>query len=93
MKGKVAIITGGARGIGAAAVKLFALNGAHVIVADVLDELGINLANSIGGRYIHCDVSKEADMQSAVKLALAWKDHLDVIYNNAGRMLTTRVLN
>ncbi|KMT17748.1 hypothetical protein BVRB_2g034980 [Beta vulgaris subsp. vulgaris] len=84
LKGKVAIITGGARGIGAATVKLFASNGAYVVVADVLDELGVNLANSIGGRYIHCDVSKEADLESAVKLALAWKGRLDIIFNNAG---------
>ncbi|KAL2940188.1 Short-chain dehydrogenase reductase ATA1 [Bienertia sinuspersici] len=84
LKDKVAIITGGARGIGAATAKLFAFNGAYVVVADVLDELGVNLANSIGGRYIHCDVSKEGDVESAVKLALAWKGQLDIIFNNAG---------
>ncbi|KNA22389.1 hypothetical protein SOVF_034380 [Spinacia oleracea] len=84
LRGKVAIITGGARGIGATTAKLFALNGAYVVVADVLDELGINLAQSIGGRYIHCDVSKEADLEAAVNLALAWKGHLDIIFNNAG---------
>jgi len=84
LRGKVAIITGGARGIGAATAKLFALNGAHIIVADILDDLGTSLANSIGGRYIHCDVSKEAHVESAVQLALAWKGHLDIILNNAG---------
>lgn len=82
--GKVAVITGGARGIGAATAKLFAQNGAYVVIADLLDELGANLAESIGGRYIHCDVSKEADVESAIKLALTWKGGLDIMFNNAG---------
>jgi NAD(P)-dependent dehydrogenase (short-subunit alcohol dehydrogenase family) len=60
--GKVAVITGGARGIGAATAKVFAENGASVIIADILDELGTSLADSIGGRYIHCDVVNEADV-------------------------------
>ncbi|OIW07330.1 hypothetical protein TanjilG_11964 [Lupinus angustifolius] len=82
--GKVAVITGGARGIGAATATLFAENGAYVVVADVLDDLGATLAESIGGRYIHCDVSKEADVESAINLALAWKGNLDIMFNNAG---------
>ncbi|KAM0964335.1 hypothetical protein ACFX2C_020395 [Malus domestica] len=81
---KVAVVTGGARGIGAATAKLFAQHGAHVIVADILDELGATLADSIGGRYIHCDVSKEADVESAVELALKWKGRLDIMISNAG---------
>ncbi|KAK7340763.1 hypothetical protein VNO77_21476 [Canavalia gladiata] len=81
---KVAVVTGGARGIGAATAKLFAENGAHVIIADVLDEVGATVAESIGGRYIHCDVSKEGDVESAIELALAWKGHLDIMFNNAG---------
>ncbi|XP_050374882.1 short-chain dehydrogenase reductase ATA1 [Argentina anserina] len=81
---KVAVVTGGARGIGAAAAKLFAQNGAHVVVADILDDLGAALAESIGGRYVHCDVSKEADVESAVELALGWKGQLDIMFNNAG---------
>ncbi|OVA14275.1 Short-chain dehydrogenase/reductase SDR [Macleaya cordata] len=84
LKGKVAIITGGARGIGAATAKLFALNGANVIIADILDDLGHGLAESIGGCYIHCDVTKESDVESAVHLALTWKGQLDIMFNNAG---------
>ncbi|KAK4776506.1 hypothetical protein SAY86_005194 [Trapa natans] len=81
---KVAIITGGARGIGAGTARFFAQQGAHVVVADIMDELGTELAESIGGRYVHCDVAREADVEAAVKFALAWKGRLDVIFNNAG---------
>lgn len=84
MAGKVAVITGGARGIGAATAKVFVQNGAHVIIADILDDLGATLADSIGGRYIHCDVTKESDVESAVELALKWKGQLDIMFNNAG---------
>ncbi|XP_004491766.1 short-chain dehydrogenase reductase ATA1 isoform X1 [Cicer arietinum] len=81
---KVAVITGGARGIGAATAKLFAENGAHVIIADVLDDEGTKVAELIGGLYIHCDVSKESDIESAINLSISWKGHLDIMFNNAG---------
>lgn len=81
---KVAVVTGGAKGIGGATAKLMAENGAHVVIADILDELGTNLANSINGRFIHCDVSIESDVEAAVQLALTWKGKLDIMYNNAG---------
>lgn len=81
---KVAIITGGARGIGATTAKHFAENGAHVVIADILDNLGTTLADSIGGRYIHCDVTKESDVESTIELALKWKGQLDIMLNNAG---------
>ncbi|KAK4352730.1 hypothetical protein RND71_028248 [Anisodus tanguticus] len=73
LRGKVAVITGGARGIGAATARVFAENGAHVVIADILNELGASLAESIGGRYVNCDVSKEEEVESAVKLAVEWK--------------------
>ncbi|KAM3306094.1 short-chain dehydrogenase reductase ATA1 [Capsicum chacoense] len=82
--GKVALITGGARGIGAATASVFAENGAHVVIADILSELGASLAESIGGRYVQCDVSKEEEVESAVKLAVEWKGRLDIVFNNAG---------
>lgn len=84
LNGKVAVITGAARGIGGATARLLAEHGAHVVIADVLDDVGETLAESIGGRYIHCDVSKESDVERAVQLALAWKGKLDIMFTNAG---------
>ncbi|CAA7041749.1 unnamed protein product [Microthlaspi erraticum] len=84
LNNKVAIITGGARGIGAATARLFAENGAYVIVADILEKEGIHVADSIGGCYVHCDVSKEADVEAVVELAMRRKGRLDVMFNNAG---------
>ncbi|KDP38202.1 hypothetical protein JCGZ_04845 [Jatropha curcas] len=84
LRGKVAVITGGARGIGAATAKTFAENGASVVIADILDELGGSLADSIGGKYIHCNVVNEADVEAAINLALAWKGKIDIMFNNAG---------
>ncbi|XP_010557798.1 PREDICTED: short-chain dehydrogenase reductase ATA1 [Tarenaya hassleriana] len=84
LSNKVAVITGGARGIGAATAKLFAENGAYVVVADILDEEGKQVAESIGGMYVHCDVSREEDVEMAVQVAMARKNKLDVMFNNAG---------
>lgn len=58
-------VIGGARGIG-----LFTENGAYIIVADILEKEGIHMADPIGGCYVHCDVSKEADVEAAVELAM-----------------------
>ncbi|KAF3784663.1 Short-chain dehydrogenase reductase [Nymphaea thermarum] len=84
LKGRVAIITGGAKGIGAATAKLFADNGAHVIIADILDDVGLALAKQIGARYVHCDVACESDVEAAVDVALTWHGQLDIMLNNAG---------
>ncbi|XP_042410386.1 sex determination protein tasselseed-2-like [Zingiber officinale] len=86
LEGKVAVITGGASGIGEAAVKLFVSHGARVIVADVQDEKGEALCASLGGAasYVHCDVRLEADVKRAVDTAISLHGRLDVMFNNAG---------
>ncbi|XP_058083573.1 short-chain dehydrogenase reductase 3b-like [Magnolia sinica] len=87
LEGKVAIITGAASGIGEAAARLFAENGALVIIADVQDELGHQVVVSIGpdrSCYVHCDVRDEKQVQGAVDLALEKYERLDVMFSNAG---------
>nr|QQM18980.1 secoisolariciresinol dehydrogenase 15 [Kadsura heteroclita] len=84
--GKVAIITGGASGIGASTVRLFLKQGAKVIVADIQDELGHALCkdlNSDDVTYAHCDVSIEDDVRNTIKDVVARHGKLDVMFNNA----------
>jgi NAD(P)-dependent dehydrogenase (short-subunit alcohol dehydrogenase family) len=92
LDGKVALITGGASGMGMVASRLFAAEGAHIVLTDVADEAGEAVAKEIadaGGEaaYVHADVSKEADARSMVQDALERFGALHVLYNNAGVML------
>jgi 3alpha(or 20beta)-hydroxysteroid dehydrogenase len=84
--GKVAIITGAARGQGAAAARLFVAEGAKVLIGDVLDDLGTALADELGDAaiYRHLDVSNEDDWQGAVDEAVQTFGTVDVLVNNAG---------
>ncbi len=86
LKGKVAIITGGASGIGKASVKVFAEEGARVVLADQLDERGTSLAEELGPdvSYIHADVSQESDVKVVIDHALKKFGRLDCMFNNAG---------
>ena len=88
LEGKVALITGGARGQGAAEAMLFAREGAKVVIADVLDREGMAVAAEIaelGGEalYVHLDVSSETDWRQAVDAAVSSYGKLDVLVNNA----------
>lgn len=82
----MAIITGGASGIGATTVQLFHENGAKVVIADVQDSLGQALADKLGDGvcYIHCDVSNEDEITNLVDTTVAKYGKLDIMYNNAG---------
>lgn len=89
MDGKVALISGGARGMGASEARLFAREGAAVVIGDILDEEGEATAASIaadGGRcrHVRLDVTQEADWQAAVDAAVSHFGSLDVLVNNAG---------
>ncbi|WJX76798.1 Short-chain dehydrogenase reductase 2a [Trifolium repens] len=86
LEGKIAIVTGGARGIGEATVRMFVKHGAKVVIADVEDELGIMLANSLSPSttYIHCDVSIENDVENLVTSTVSRYGKLDIMFNNAG---------
>lgn len=84
LEGKVAVITGGASGIGEASVRLFAAEGAEVVVADVQDERGRRLASELGVEYVHADVTREEDVEAAVSYAVDVYGRLDCMFNNAG---------
>ena len=71
IKGKVFIVTGGASGLGEGTARMLAQAGATVVIADLQDERGAAVAAEIGGRFVHCDVSQEADGQRAVAEAVA----------------------
>lgn len=84
--GQVAMVTGGARGMGEAEIRRFAAEGAKVVIADILDEEGKRLAKEIGeaAMFVHLDVTQENDWDTGVA---AIEDHfgrLDVLVNNAG---------
>ena len=86
LEGKVALISGGARGMGAEEALLFAKEGAKVVIGDVLEE-GRNIAAEIpGGQaiFVRLDVTKEADWQRAVSMAEEVYKRLDILVNNAG---------
>src|SRR5258708_2629271 len=87
LDGKVAVITGGASGIGHAAVRLFVEEGCRVVIADLQDDKGAALAEELGGKsasYLHVDVSREADVSGAIAQAVARFGRLDCGFNNAG---------
>uniref|UniRef100_A0A0E0IUZ6 Ketoreductase domain-containing protein n=1 Tax=Oryza nivara TaxID=4536 RepID=A0A0E0IUZ6_ORYNI len=92
LAGKVAVITGGASGIGKATAAEFIKNGAKVIIADVQDDLGRSVAAELGrdAAYTRCDVADEAQVAAAVDLAVERHGHLDVLFNNAGVSGTVR---
>ncbi len=71
IQGKTFIVTGGASGLGEGTARMLAANGAQVVVADLQADRGEQVAASIGGRFVKCDVSQEADGQAAVAAALA----------------------
>lgn len=84
--GKVALVTGGARGIGAASARALVAEGAKVVLADVLDDEGKALADELGesARYVHLDVTSEEEWRAAVETTTTEFGRLDVLFNNAG---------
>ena len=92
LDGKVAIISGGAKGQGAEEARLFAQEGAKVIIGDILDREGMQIESEIaeqGGeaKFVHLDVSSEEDWSGAVDLSMREYGKLDILVNNAGILL------
>jgi NAD(P)-dependent dehydrogenase (short-subunit alcohol dehydrogenase family) len=96
LAGKVALISGGARGQGAAETRLFVREGAAVVFGDVLDDEGKTVEaeiRSAGGRatYVHLDVTREADWRAAVATAVQAYGRLNVLVNNAGILFRAKI--
>jgi cyclopentanol dehydrogenase len=92
LDGKVALISGGARGQGAVEAETFAREGARVVFGDIRDDDGRKVEAAIraaGGEatYVHLDVTSEADWESAVKTATSRYGRLDILINNAGILI------
>ena len=84
MEGKVALITGGSNGIGEGVARYLAAHGAQVVLADIDDDRGAQVAQDVGGRFIHADVSEPADSTAAVAFAVAEYGGLHLAHLNAG---------
>jgi len=95
LKGKAALITGGASGIGFATAKLFLEEGAKVAIADISEKNGLAAVKKLKkkGReviFIKADVSKEADARAMVKRTVDSFGRLDIVFNNAGILITKK---
>jgi NAD(P)-dependent dehydrogenase (short-subunit alcohol dehydrogenase family) len=86
LNGKIALVTGAARGIGAAIARACVAEGASVYVTDLLDDRGSCLAAELGpaARYHHLDVRRNDDWSAAIDIVLSTHGRLDVLVNNAG---------
>ncbi|MCL2581877.1 MAG: glucose 1-dehydrogenase [Streptosporangiales bacterium] len=93
LDGKVALISGGARGMGESHVRAFVAEGARVVFGDVLDDKGKEVAASLGdaARYVHHDVTSPEDWSAAVAAATDAFGRLDVLVNNAGILKRARI--
>ncbi|MCD6401794.1 MAG: beta-ketoacyl-ACP reductase [Anaerolineales bacterium] len=84
LKDKVCLITGGASGIGKATAKRFAEEGAKVVICDIVEEKGKEVAESIGGEFFKVDVSDRQSVQTWMDAVFAKYGRIDVLVNNAG---------
>jgi NAD(P)-dependent dehydrogenase (short-subunit alcohol dehydrogenase family) len=92
LTGAVALVTGGASGLGAATVRRLAAAGARLVIADLQDDKGEALAAEVGGGYSHADVTKEADVRAAADIAME-AGPLRALVNCAGIGPPARTLN
>ena len=96
LDGKVALISGGARGQGATEARMFAMEGAKVVFGDITDDEGKKVEAQIrelGGEatYVHLDVTKEPDWKAAVDTAVRTYGKLNVLVNNAGILIRKNI--
>ena len=96
LEGKVALISGGARGQGAVEARMFAEEGAKVIIGDILDDAGRQTEAQLRElgyecTYVHLDVTSETDWNAAVQTAVAAYGKLDILLNNAGILIRKNI--
>ena len=84
MSARIAIVTGAASGIGRAVAEALAADGAHVVVSDINQDAGAAVAQSLGGLFVHGDLSTRADCRALVDAALTRYGRVDILVNNAG---------
>lgn len=84
MKGRVALVTGGSNGIGAAVVRRLRTSGAEVVLADIDEPAGTAVAADIGAVFVKCDVREPDDLAAAVDVAVSTYGGLDLVHLNAG---------
>src|SRR5574337_251777 len=89
LESKIAIITGAARGMGAATARRFVAEGAQVVIADLLDDTGTALAQELGAsaRFVHHDVTSESSWDELAKTTIEAFGGIDILVNNAGVLL------
>lgn len=93
LEGRVALVTGGAQGLGEGMARALAAAGARVVVADLQDEAGAAVAASIGGTFVHLDVTDDASWETALAEAVEAAGGLDVVVNNAGVEITSLLVD
>ena len=96
LEGKVALISGGARGQGAVEARMFAEEGASVVIGDILDEQGRQTEAELqelgyNVTFVHLDVTSESDWDAAVQSAIATYGKLDILLNNAGILIRKNI--
>jgi len=84
LQGRVAVVTGGASGIGMAIAERFAADGAQVVIGDIQSEAGNAVAQRLGGLFVEADLSRRADCQTLIVRAVETYDTVDILVNNAG---------
>jgi meso-butanediol dehydrogenase/(S,S)-butanediol dehydrogenase/diacetyl reductase len=82
--GKIAVVTGAATGMGAASAKLFAAEGAQLVLGDINENAGRALADSLGGTFVACDVGIRTDVEALISAAVDRHGRIDILFNNAG---------
>jgi 3alpha(or 20beta)-hydroxysteroid dehydrogenase len=95
LTGRIALVTGGAQGLGEGMAQALAAAGAKVVVADLQDDLGAKVAESLGEghAFVHLDVSDDASWEAAIASAVDQTGGLDILVNNAGVEITSLVVD